>query len=498
MSMQIEKTVLIGGSPSSGSTLLSVMLDAHPEIHCGPEIGLLANSALYTADFRETAKNLCKRLQPFEWLKNDAIANLEAGFCPYALIDESNLASYGHSLDSVLHLLSYCESVTSFLERLYMGAYSKHGKAIWAEKTPSNLYAFEAFLNFFPAGRVLYVVRDPRAVIASLLKRGMGLRRAISIWLVEVAICERLASHPRVLRVRYEDLVRDTASTLHRVITFLNVAPEVSTMLRYNETSDRINHDTTLKSLESWNANPTQPITTTALDAWREDLDSTTLSILANSEVVRAPSPMQWAEGIRLFDLAARLGYALDHAPASEPDVWERLIGERLFCVKDQVFDSNVFHERFVESHPILTRESSADLWSAVVEGTRASYGIDRRLHDELCRVRSACDHWHHEYSNVNQALSETSVSKDDLERRFALIATENTNLKAEMANLISAYTQQSAGLDRQISDIRKLDANNCTDVRSQFSHESITIRVIFEKIHRRIRRFAKRFIDSI
>lgn len=498
MSMQIERTVLIGGTPSSGSTLLSVMLDAHPEIHCGPEIGLLANSALYSADFRVTAQNLCKRLQPHEWQKNDALANLEAGFCPYALIDESNLASYGHSLDSVLHLLSYCESVTSFLECLYMSAYSRHGKAIWAEKTPSNLYAFEAFLNHFPAGRVLYVVRDPRAVIASLLKRGMSLRRAISIWLVEVAICERLSSHPRVLRVKYEDLVQDTVSTLHRVITFLNVAPEISTMLRYNETSDRINHDTTLKSLESWNANPTQPITKKALDAWRGDLDSTTLSILAHSEVVRAPYQMQWAEGIRLFNLAARLGYALDHAPASEADVWERLIGERLLCIKEQVFDSNVFHERFVESHPILTRKLSANLWAAVVDGTRASYGIDRQLHDELRRVRSVCEHWYHEHSKANQALSEMSASKDDLERRFASIVTENASLKAEIAKLISVYTQQSPVADRQNSDILQFDEKDFADVRSQFRHESITIRVIFRRMHRRIRRFAKRIIDSI
>jgi hypothetical protein len=42
-----------------------------------------------------------------------------------------------------------------------------HGKPHWAEKTPRHVYRIEALLEAFPGAKVVCVVRDPRAVIAS-------------------------------------------------------------------------------------------------------------------------------------------------------------------------------------------------------------------------------------------------------------------------------------------------------------------------------------------
>ena len=425
--MQIQRTVLIGGAPSSGSTLLSVMLDAHPEIHCGPEIGILAHSALYKPNFEEAARALSKRLERCEWLKNDALGNLAAGCCPYALIDGSNLGAYGQDLQSVQKMLLDCDSVEALLERLYQPTFARHGKGIWAEKTPSNLYAFEAFLGRFPEGLVVYLVRDPRAVVASLLKRGMGLRRALSIWLVEVAICERLFGHPRVLRVRYEDLIQDTAGILTEIATFLRVDSAIGNMLRYGEESNRVKHDRTLVSLSSWNANPTQPVSMRALDAWKGELDWATLAVLQQAQIVCAPDGMEWAKGVRLADLAARLGYAWEAIRASVADVWERLIGERLIGATQQAFDSQIFHERFVESRPPAMSEAEEELWASVVRGAITSYRREQPMFHELRKTRETCCHWYEEFNKANHALAEMSIAKDKLERQQ--VETE-TNLK--------------------------------------------------------------------
>ena len=46
-----QRPVLVGCCPSSGSTLLSVMLDAHPDLMCGPELSIFAHPLVW----RQTA-----------------------------------------------------------------------------------------------------------------------------------------------------------------------------------------------------------------------------------------------------------------------------------------------------------------------------------------------------------------------------------------------------------------------------------------------------------
>ncbi len=42
MSLESVQFVFVGGCPRSGTTLMKRMLDAHPDIFCGPEFGHLA------------------------------------------------------------------------------------------------------------------------------------------------------------------------------------------------------------------------------------------------------------------------------------------------------------------------------------------------------------------------------------------------------------------------------------------------------------------------
>ena len=45
-----------------------------------------------------------------------------------------------------------------------------HGKDRWGEKTPGNLFYADVLLDMFPEAQFLYVVRDPRAGVASMQK----------------------------------------------------------------------------------------------------------------------------------------------------------------------------------------------------------------------------------------------------------------------------------------------------------------------------------------
>jgi len=78
--------------------------------------------------------------------------------------------------------------------------------------------------------KVIHLVRDVRGVVASLVRRGRDLdaREAARQWVklherIEVGLSGLPAA--TVIRIRYEDVCRDTASTLRRVWEFCGVDP---------------------------------------------------------------------------------------------------------------------------------------------------------------------------------------------------------------------------------------------------------------------------------
>jgi len=97
---------------------------------------------------------------------------------------------------------------------------------VWVEKTPKHLRSVPILLDRLgPATRVVCVVRDPRAVLASHRQRWgaadpLDARGLAKRWALADALAAELdARHPEVLPVRYEDLVADPQSAMRRVAT---------------------------------------------------------------------------------------------------------------------------------------------------------------------------------------------------------------------------------------------------------------------------------------
>jgi hypothetical protein len=53
-----ESPVIIGGCARSGTTLMRVMIDTHPNIYCGPETGLLYLRTLTRRKIRKLSRKL--------------------------------------------------------------------------------------------------------------------------------------------------------------------------------------------------------------------------------------------------------------------------------------------------------------------------------------------------------------------------------------------------------------------------------------------------------
>lgn len=106
------------------------------------------------------------------------------------------------------------------------------GRTRWLEKTPEHLMALSAVFRLHPRAQVLIVLRDGRDVAASLFARTGDLDAGINAWLEANRQSESYIGDPRVLRVKYEELVTEPENTLKSICLFLGLAFEVR-MLEY-------------------------------------------------------------------------------------------------------------------------------------------------------------------------------------------------------------------------------------------------------------------------
>jgi hypothetical protein len=138
------------------------------------------------------------------------------------------------------------QGVFAALLRIYA---DRRDKAVMGEKTPAHLAYVETLLDWFPRGRVVHCLRDPRAIYVSELRRraehavGFPYRQLAAVprlmerfVLLEVAWAWARAVHrhrtlrrrfPRRYRlVRFEDLVAAPEATLGELCDFLGLAFE--------------------------------------------------------------------------------------------------------------------------------------------------------------------------------------------------------------------------------------------------------------------------------
>lgn len=275
-----QETILIGSSPSSGSTLLSILLDSHPQIFCGPELAFFSHPLMYNS-WKEFQKLLTNYIFSGVYSRSPFQERLEKGFCPYSVLYQDNLEYYNHDVDSFLKLVNSSEDLDSFIFNFTQPLLEKYSKSIWAEKTPTNLYAFSTYLKKETNGKVIYLIRDGRDVVCSLLKRNYSFSNAALIWLVESSWCAHLIQHPRFKLVRYEDLVYNPRITLQELTEFLDIDLAVDEMLSTSGKSLRVNNDPSIHRMTSWRNQPHKKISSSSVGRWKSELNSEQLDVFS-------------------------------------------------------------------------------------------------------------------------------------------------------------------------------------------------------------------------
>lgn len=188
--------VLIGNSPSSGSTFLADLLDSTPVSASGPELGLFTSKALY--DFTGAAR---QRLRP---------SGAASVYCQRVGLNADVLHSYGLNPDVLTEMLQDAKAPSSFFTefaRRYLILRGRESDGVVFEKTPQNVNTVTEFLESGgAAARFVHVVRNPAFVYRSLRRRGFPPYVALATWMVDTAKMMALQGDERVITIRYEAL----------------------------------------------------------------------------------------------------------------------------------------------------------------------------------------------------------------------------------------------------------------------------------------------------
>jgi 2-polyprenyl-3-methyl-5-hydroxy-6-metoxy-1,4-benzoquinol methylase len=111
-------------------------------------------------------------------------------------------------------------------------------KSVVLEKTPNHVFYFNRINEFLPNCRIICMVRDPRDVVASLIRRGHTFEESVeSVKLYQRQIDELRRKCANHLVVRLEDLTDNPNTTVSNVLDFAGMRKSseiVDEMLHYH------------------------------------------------------------------------------------------------------------------------------------------------------------------------------------------------------------------------------------------------------------------------
>lgn len=263
------------GAQRSGTTLLRLMLAAHPRLIVPPESHFIPD----LARIERWAGSLDGH--------RDRIADW--------LIADPRLADFGldpawlRGTVRTLHPLT-----TASVTRAIFDEYAaRHGRERWGDKTPRYRNFVPELYRVFPEARFVHVVRDGRDSAQSVLKAGMSSRRnligASYLWRDSVSAAwrgRRAVPDGSFLEVRYETLLREPAKTLAQVCDFIGESFDPAMLDFYKNADDLV------PSWEKgWHSKLSTPLDPRNADKWKKTLSSEqvqTFERIAGRELRRA------------------------------------------------------------------------------------------------------------------------------------------------------------------------------------------------------------------
>jgi Sulfotransferase family len=215
---ELAPAPFVVGVPRSGTTLLRLQLDSHPELALPAETGF---------------GDVARRFEKGSVTRADLL---------HALTSLPTWADLAMGRDELADLLAEVDDwdLSAGLRAFYRGYAHARGKARYGDKTPGHAAQMDVLSRVLPEARFIHIIRDGRDVAASL--RGLpfapgdgGMAAIAAAWRDTIWRARRAAAQvPHYAEVRYEELVSEPDRVLRELCGFLELdfVPE---MLRAHE-----------------------------------------------------------------------------------------------------------------------------------------------------------------------------------------------------------------------------------------------------------------------
>jgi hypothetical protein len=239
----------IVGSARSGTTLLRLILNAHPDVAVPPESRFITE--LWTGQHE-----------------------IELGAFLNSLAVHKRFETWDLPIEAVAEEIGattkvdYADAVSAAFS-----AYARvNGKSRWGDKTPRYVERIDLLAQLFPGARFIHLVRDGRNVALSYANVPFGPKtvgKAAALWRARV-IAGRTGGAAlggeRYLEIRYEDLVEDPAGETKDICEFLDLTFDPG-MLDYTERA----RGSVLPRASMYNPHVTEPPQTN-VRSWQDSM----------------------------------------------------------------------------------------------------------------------------------------------------------------------------------------------------------------------------------
>jgi hypothetical protein len=258
--------IFLVGTGRSGTTLLQLLLNSHPniaiwgEIHYFDQILQIKNwvPSIMQPEDLERFFSYLKRTEHYQYLP-DA---------------QRVLAS------TKSRLLAEKKCTYEKFYRIVLEEYAKsQGKLRFGDKTPYNILYLEEISQLFPKCKIIHIKRDPRDVVASYIKlpaaskdviiHSLAWKCFITSWKNYLAMTPVAHNY---LQLAYEDLVCNPEQELKRICEFIGETYNRE-MLHFHKKGDRY-----IKN-EPWKAGVLIPVNRKSIGKGKRELAATKIFI---------------------------------------------------------------------------------------------------------------------------------------------------------------------------------------------------------------------------
>ncbi|MDA3919333.1 MAG: sulfotransferase [Salinisphaera sp.] len=206
----VIKPIFLIGAPRSGTTWLQLLLAQSPHV-------VTCNETHLFSSYLGSAFQSWKHFQ----------SNNRAIGLHHIVSEADYMACLKHQCDSLFERIKE----------------SKPSASLFLEKTPAHARCWERITQLYPEARFIHLIRDPRAVVASLRRAAQtwgsswarpGIAHNSHLWLSDVTNARKIAqTSTPYIEVTYESIRADTSAEIRNIFSFMGIEHSIDECFSY-------------------------------------------------------------------------------------------------------------------------------------------------------------------------------------------------------------------------------------------------------------------------